>query len=74
VSGEITIGTHPSAHRSTAQGGLTGGAAATDHGAPREATESLPGVVADRPKNFDQLAGEGGNAPGPGRGGMSLKI
>lgn len=53
----------PSAHRSTAQGVLTGGAAATGHGAPRAAPESRPGVVTDRPKIFDQLAAKGGTPP-----------
>lgn len=41
-----------------------GGAAATDHGAPGEATKSLPGVVADGPRFLDQLVkGKGGTPP-----------
>ena len=70
---EITIGTPPpSAHRSTAQGVLTGGAAATGHGAPRATTESRPGVVVDRPKISTSWPRRG-ERPRPGRGGMSLK-
>ena len=45
-----------------------GGAAATDHGAPREATKSLPGVVADRPRFLDQLVKGKGERPRPGKG------
>lgn len=65
----------PSAHRSTAQGGSTGGAAATDHGAPREATESPPGVVADRPKKVRPVGRvrRVRERPAPGRGGRSTK-
>lgn len=47
---------------------LTGGAAATDHGAPRGASESPPGVAADRPRSCDQLVERGGKRPRSGKG------
>lgn len=69
-AGEISVGKPPSSdRRSTAGVCLTGGAAATRHGAPRGATESPPRSRDRRPLiNVDQLVGEGGNALGPGRG------
>jgi hypothetical protein len=48
-AGEISVGAPSRTADQRPRVCLTGGAAATGHGAPRGATESPPGVVTDRP-------------------------
>jgi hypothetical protein len=48
--------------------GVRGGAAATGHGAPRRATESPPGVAADRPRNSTSWSVRKGGTPPTGTG------